>query len=175
MKAIEIQNQFGIIFLTFNGKWDLFYFTDEETIQEAIEQMKAMGGTGNVAQFLAENHSQFGDSEEMEVADPFQHIKQYNLPFMRKAVDAGKTDFLTVEIAADLKGKKIRTIYYGYDHQDGVDEFVVGDVVPFGKKLALFTADGRNTYIFAHPENHGAFTCSDSDRFVKYMVVSHEG
>jgi hypothetical protein len=77
MKAIEIKNQFGIIFLTFNGKWDLFYFTDEETIQFAMEQMKAMGGTGTVAQFLAENHSQFGDSEEIEVADPFQHIEQY--------------------------------------------------------------------------------------------------
>jgi hypothetical protein len=83
MKAIEIQNQFGIIFLTFNGKWDLFYFTDEETIQEAIEQMKAMGGTGNVAQFLAENHSQFGDSEEMDVQNPFDHIKQYRSPFRK--------------------------------------------------------------------------------------------
>lgn len=34
----------------------------------------------------------------------------------------------------------------------------------------LFTADGRNTYIKAHPFNDGAFTCSDSDRFVFFLI-----
>lgn len=38
-------------------------------------------------------------------------------------------------------------------------------------KMVLITDDGRNTFIYAHPFNNGAFTCSDSDRFVYYVVV----
>jgi hypothetical protein len=83
MKAIEIQNQFGIIFLTFNGKWDMLYFTDEETIMAAIAQMRSMCGSAPVAKFIAENHKQFGDSEEIDVADPFQYIKQYPISFRK--------------------------------------------------------------------------------------------
>lgn len=48
---------------------------------------------------------------------------------MRKLVAEGKCELLTIERAKELKGKKIRTIYFGYDYQDDVDEFVVGEVV----------------------------------------------
>ncbi len=33
-------------------------------------------------------------------------------------------------------------------------------------KMVLISADWRNTFIYAHSFNNGAFTCSDSDRFV---------
>ena len=38
-------------------------------------------------------------------------------------------------------------------------------------KMVLITADGRNTFIYAHSFNNGAFTCSDSDRFVYYVEL----
>lgn len=48
---------------------------------------------------------------------------------MREIVERGEAQFLTIEAARELKGKKIQTIYFGYEHQDGTDEFVVGDLV----------------------------------------------
>jgi len=36
---------------------------------------------------------------------------------------------LTLEDVESLKGKRIQTIYFGYNGQDGVDDFVVGDVL----------------------------------------------
>lgn len=41
----------------------------------------------------------------------------------------GKLSLLTVEAAKELKSKRISTIYFGYNGQDGVDEFIVGDIV----------------------------------------------
>lgn len=48
---------------------------------------------------------------------------------MREMVERKEAQFLTIEAARELKGKKIQTIYFGYDHQDNTDEFVVGDLV----------------------------------------------
>lgn len=48
---------------------------------------------------------------------------------MRSAVETKTANVLTLENAKSLKGKKIRTIYFGYKGQDGVDEFVVGEVI----------------------------------------------
>ena len=48
---------------------------------------------------------------------------------MYEAVENKIAKVLTVETAKALKGKKIRTIYFGYKDQNGVDEFVVGEVV----------------------------------------------
>lgn len=96
---------------------------------------------------------------------------------MREAVKSGNAKVLTLETALDLKGKKIATIYFGYKGQDGIDEFIVGEVkreiYANGKEgqLCLYTSDGRNTYIRAHEENGGAFTCSDSDRFVYFIEL----
>ena len=41
-------------------------------------------------------------------------------------------------------------------------------------KMVIITADGRNTFIYAHHFNDGAFTCSDSDRFVYYVEVNED-
>ena len=48
---------------------------------------------------------------------------------MKTLVENGKTHLLTIEKAKELKGKTISTIYFGYSGQDGVDNFVVGEVM----------------------------------------------
>ena len=97
---------------------------------------------------------------------------------MKEAVANKTAKVLTADLAKELIGKRIQTIYFGYHGQDGVDEFVIGDVKPeiwegSGNEgnICIFTADGRNTFIKAHLFNEGAFTCSDSDRFVYYIEV----
>ena len=99
---------------------------------------------------------------------------------LRQAVANKTAKILTIDDATRLKGCKIATVYFGYNGQDGIDEFVVGDVKPEnygnGKEghICIFDADGRNTFIRAHKENKGAFTCSDSDRFVFFIEVNDE-
>ena len=48
---------------------------------------------------------------------------------MRELVENKTAQLLTIETARSLKGKKIQTIYFGYNGQDDTDEFIVGDVV----------------------------------------------
>jgi len=130
---------------------------------------------------------------------------------LREAVANKSAKILTIDIANQLKGKRIATIYFGYHGQDGIDEFIVGDIIseldynrnlqedcfvnhPKGYKnraeywesymtsdqlkkyrnqYLLLAVDGRNTWIRAHEENDGAFTCSDSDRFVYYIEIGN--
>ena len=129
---------------------------------------------------------------------------------LRGSVANKSAKILTIDIATQLKGHRIATIYFGYSGQDGIDEFVIGDVVseldyyrnlkedcytnhPKGFKnraeywesymnesqlnrykntMIILTNDGRHTFIRAHEENHGAFTCSDVDRFVYFIEVA---
>lgn len=94
-----------------------------------------------------------------------------------EAIQNGTAEVLALCNVNALIGKKIITIYFGYRGQDGVDEFVVGEVkneiYANGKKgpLCIFTADGRNTHIRADEKNEGVFYCSDIDRYVHYIVV----
>lgn len=67
---------------------------------------------------------------------------------MRALVDEGKAQVLTIERAKELKGKAISTIYFGYQGQDGIDHFVVGDVV---SKLEYY----RNLKEDCYPDKHG--------------------
>lgn len=48
---------------------------------------------------------------------------------MRRLVDEGKAQVLTIEKVKELKGKSITTIYFGYAGQDGIDHFIVGDII----------------------------------------------
>lgn len=48
---------------------------------------------------------------------------------MRALAKAGKLKYLTLSEAIKLRGKRIETIYFGYAGQDGIDNFVVGNVV----------------------------------------------
>ena len=96
---------------------------------------------------------------------------------LRRAVETNQAKLLTTKLAHTLRGKKIATIYFGYRGQDGCDEFMIGDIKPeiYGNgkegEICLFTSDGRNTYIRAHKENNGIFSCSDIDRFVYFIEV----
>lgn len=96
---------------------------------------------------------------------------------MKFSVETGSAQVLTLEKAKRLRGKRIATIYFGYNGQDGVDEFVVGDVkreiLKNGKpgKMCLFTDQGRNTCIRTEPVNNGEFYCSDIDRQVFYLEL----
>lgn len=48
---------------------------------------------------------------------------------MKSLYNKGALKELTVEAAQALKGKRIKTLYFGYAGQDGVDDFVVGNIV----------------------------------------------
>ena len=99
---------------------------------------------------------------------------------LRTAVQNKSAKVLTIDIANKLKGRKIATLYFGFRGQDGFDEFIVGEITDDYRDhngcmiQSLYTADGRNTFIRAHAENCGAFTCSDSDRFVYFIEISNE-
>lgn len=99
---------------------------------------------------------------------------------LRAAIKANQVKVLTIENAKALIGNRIQTIYFGYRDQIGVDDFIVGEikreVYSNGKEgeIAVFTQDGRNTFIRAHAENGGEFTCSDIDRPVYFIIVGNE-
>lgn len=100
---------------------------------------------------------------------------------MREAYFTLQTKVLTLNAVKELKGKRIQILYFGYRGQDGVDDFVVGEVreIPWNTHgetaiRTLYTRDGRDTYIHNHfmlSDNQHVFTCSDSDREVFYIVV----
>lgn len=48
---------------------------------------------------------------------------------MYKLFYENKLQPLTMDAVKNLIGKKIKTIYFGYEGQDGVDEFTVGSIV----------------------------------------------
>lgn len=104
---------------------------------------------------------------------------------MYAAVDNDTAQILTVEKARELKGKRIITLYFGYNSQDGTDDFIVGDIVTCAslmnrpaksdyENFEILKSDGNPTCIRAHKENEGKFTCSDSDRFVFFLEVVEE-
>lgn len=86
---------------------------------------------------------------------------------------------LKADIVHSIKGKRIRTKYYGYRGQDGEDEFIVGEIrktkwIPGFEPYIneLFTKEGRNTCIRQHYcLGNDFFSCSDSDRVVYYEII----
>lgn len=45
------------------------------------------------------------------------------------AINNHQAPHLTVEVAKQLKGRRIASMYFGYNGQDGYNDFVIGDVV----------------------------------------------
>lgn len=118
---------------------------------------------------------------------------------MRQLVADKKTNLLTIDKANGLIGKEISTIYFGYRGQDGVDQFVVGEIISEYELAKRQPVDGyanRADYwednlapekIEAYKRelailtsdgrdtfircysDEGIFWCSDSDRFVQYI------
>lgn len=63
---------------------------------------------------------------------------------MRMLHKESKTTILTLGQIPQLKGKTISTIYFGYKGQDGVDTFVVGDLISdWDKASQEIMGDGR--------------------------------
>lgn len=107
--------------------------------------------------------------------------KMKTIEEMRSAYNRNELQELTMQAAHDLNGKKIATIYFGYRGQDGVDEFVVGDlkkdedVNDTHEYVYLYTQDGRNTFIFHDKYTIGdVMECSDNDRTVYYMLLGDD-
>lgn len=116
---------------------------------------------------------------------------------MRQACKDGLLMDLTLNAVKMLKGKRIQTLYFGYDGQDGVEDFIVGEVITELEHILSFNPTyinkysandsqnpantfrlmqqgGRSTFLKLHPENmvyNAVFTCSDSDRFVYYRIA----
>lgn len=62
---------------------------------------------------------------------------------LRELASNGKLETLTLEKAKKLQGKRIQTIYFGYAHQDGVDDFIVGEIISeYELALRDTSADG---------------------------------
>ena len=82
---------------------------------------------------------------------------------MKKIVDLGEAKLLTIEAARELKGKKIQTIHFGYAHQDGTDEFVVGDITT---EMEYY----RNLKEECFPDQHG--NRNRAEYWESYMTAS---
>lgn len=111
---------------------------------------------------------------------------------IQSAIDNGTAENLTLASVESLIGKRIITKYFGYRGQDGVDSFVVDKVVPahtlwgnqdpayHAKKssenpreygvLELLGTDNHRTFMRCYPDE-GLFWCSDSDRFVQFIIA----
>lgn len=94
--------------------------------------------------FVAENVDQISQSKKQEKsvkemwtdAGKSEKWQEENLDTekllledLRKAAKENKLMHLTFTDATQLEGKRIQTIYFGYKGQDGVKDFIVGDVV----------------------------------------------
>jgi len=97
---------------------------------------------------------------------------------MKKLYGEGQLKALSFADAKNLKGKRIQTIYFGYKGQNGVDDFVVGDIKKESDYFELLRADGTSTFIRSFKkifsDEQDDFTCSDSDRYVYYREVKNE-
>lgn len=112
---------------------------------------------------------------------------------IQAAIDNGTAQYLTIDHIESLKGKRIITKYFGYRGQDGVDSFVVDKVVPchttwknrdaeyhakkaaenpreYNDKVTIIGAGDYMTCINCYTDE-GVFWCSDSDRYIKFVVA----
>jgi hypothetical protein len=91
---------------------------------------------------------------------------------LREEAKERKLNLLTSSVFPKLKGKRIQTIYFGYKGQDGVDDFIVGELVYDNRGFyTIYTDNGRDTYIRTDKYSQELFWCSDSDCFVQFKIV----
>jgi hypothetical protein len=95
------------------------------------------------------------------------------------SVKDGSAKLLTYGAAKELKGKRIATIYFGYRGQNGLDEFIVGDILPKEPWIPnyepfvgqLLTIEGQRKHIIHYMLGNHFFSGSDSDREVYYIEL----
>ena len=94
--------------------------------------------TGNVCDHLLSNLNQDGDywwylepdGDDELTGEDKDNVEYYiKAKHCRFVINGKEASFLTVEDAERLKGHRITTYYEGYGGRDGMDSFVVGDVV----------------------------------------------
>ena len=86
----------------------------------------------------------------------------------------GDDTFVVGQVISEFEyAKSVTKGFEKYGHQAAYWESYMNErqLSEAKNKMVIITADGRNTFIYAHDFNDGAFTCSDSDRFVYYVVV----
>lgn len=107
---------------------------------------------------------------------------------MREAHEKGELSLLTISNVESLKGKRIQTIYFGYNGQDGVDDFVVGEVLSeYDRAAREIMDDGRtraeywDSFMSADKlkvkkEDLTIITADGRDTFIRYASQwSHDG
>jgi hypothetical protein len=78
---------------------------------------------------------------------------------------------LTIQLAQELKGKKIDTVFYGHEGKEYRETFVIGELSKDGRgRTTLLKSDGEPTYFFEY-EFEPTFVCSDGDRFVSFEIA----
>lgn len=117
---------------------------------------------------------------------------------IEQAIKDGTAKQLTLECIPHLIGKKIQTKYYGYQGQDGIDEFIVDKLVlshslwgnqspeyhkeqafknpsDYFYNMALLGANNYVTNINGNARsNISNMWCSDSDRYVLYIEIEQK-
>jgi hypothetical protein len=180
MKAIQIQNNSGIIFLTYSesGKhWDLFH-SDQSAIDEATAQAKEMGWTYNqkekniITNYLAENHWMFGYSETMDINDPFAYV--------RSLTNAKQKHFMHEQNLPYLVGRKIKWYapiykgnlgYYGYGEDGGTCIIKAIDLKARKPIVETEIIEGADiSYGFHDNATQSMIAYSDSDRIISFEI-----
>lgn len=93
---------------------------------------------------------------------------------MRELVLSGKAKVLKFAEKDELKGKKITTFYFGYNGQDVVDEFVVGQI----KTLWVLASEDYNVLGHANRLDYWKSYMDDKDlREVKgtFEILTEDG
>jgi hypothetical protein len=120
MKAIKIQNSKGIIVLTYSevaNHWDLFH-SDAEAVNDAREQAVDMGWVYDPAKknyfsnYLAENKTLFGETETVEVENPFSYVDSL-------VIEKNPIRYLDRKNLENLVGRKIKWHADMYKHNIG--------------------------------------------------------
>jgi len=165
-----------------------------------LEQKNLQYSTSKVS-FFDKDKAEFFDESPIKIERhiPEEKKSEYTLPLpelVKQEDEAnkiisfckeGKAKVLTLELARQLKGKRINTVYFGHNGQNGYNDFVVGDVVlrhtlfgnqdpEFQKEAAvnyanqfeLLAAEGSPTCIRT-TQRTNQFHCSDGDRLVYFI------
>ena len=119
---------------------------------------------------------------------------------MKEAHKNKELSFLTVANATALIGKEIVTLYFGYNGQDGIDKFVIGEIISkyefykrdttakgFSNRTEYWESymskaeidERKRTMLLITNDGRNTyikahdgknFTCSDEDRYVLFMM-----
>lgn len=115
--------------------------TNEEWQAVILDYAKEQWGD---VEFIKADYSD-GEYELREIGKHVNGAKVSLLREMKYADSHDELDELNIDNVHELVGKHIQTLYYGYDGQDGVDDFVVGEIVSEYEIASRETLDDGRT------------------------------